>query len=149
MFLKGYQQEIDNMGIIPREEVLNSFLILNDKVTSKERNYEKEMKIEIELKNRPRVFGNMFKSVSNKMKEGKKIKTAVGKVLDKYLLAQKKQKEKKRNILDMKQINRKNELSILKFNDNIKQINYLLTSKEQEIKKIKKKIFYGNDLDKK
>ena len=149
MFLKGYQQEIDNMGIIPREEVLNSFLILNDKVTSKERNYEKEMKIEIELKNRPRVFGNMFKSVSNKMKEGKKIKTAVGKVLDKYLLAQKKQKEKKRNILDMKQINRKNELSILKFNDNIKQINYLLTSKEHEIKKIKKKIFYGNGLDKK
>ena len=90
------------------------------------------MKIELELKNKPRVFGNMFKSVSNKMKEGKKIKSAVGKVLDKYLLAQKQQKEKKRNLLDMKQINRKNEVSILKFNDNIKQINYLLTSKEHE-----------------
>ena len=149
MFLKGYQQELNNMGIVPREEVYNSFLILNDKVTSKERNYEKEMKIEIELKNRPRIFGNMFKSVSNKMKEGKKIKSAVGKVLDKYLLAQKKEKEKKKMMLNTKQINRKNEVSILKFNDNIKQINYLLTSKEHEIKKIKKRIFYGNSADKK
>ena len=84
MFLKGYQTELDNMGIVAREEVLNSFLILNDKVTSKERNYEKEMKLELEFKNKPRVFANMFKSVSQKMKEGKQIRSAVGKVLDKY-----------------------------------------------------------------
>ena len=142
MFFKGYKNELENQGIVSREEILNSFLILNDKVTSKERNYEKEMKIEIEFKTKPRIFGNMFKSVSSKMKEGKKIKNAVGKVLEKYLLAQKREKGKKRLMLDKKDINKKNELSILKLNDNIKQINYLLTSKKSEIKRNKKKTFY-------
>ena len=142
MFFKGYKNELENQGIVSREEILNSFLILNDKVTSKERNYEKEMKIEIEFKTKPRIFGNMFKSVSAKMKEGKKIKNAVGKVLEKYLLAQKREKGKKRLMLDKKDINKKNELSILKLNDNIKQINYLLTSKKSEIKRNKKKTFY-------
>ena len=144
MFFKGYQTELDSQGIVPREEILNSFLILNDKVTSKERNYEKEMKIEIEFKTKPRIFGNMFKSVSTKMKEGKKIKNAVGKVLDKYLMAQKKEKEKKRKILDKKTVNKKNELSILQLNDNIKQINYLLSSKNSEIQKNKKRNFFEN-----
>jgi len=113
MFLRGYQHEIESMGIIPREEVYNTFLILNDKVTSKNRNYEKEMKLEIEFKNKPRVFGNMFKSVSQKMKEGKKIRSAVGKVLDKYLLAQKKQKAKRNIKFNKKEINRKNEVYIM------------------------------------
>ena len=147
MFLKGYKTELENQGMIPREEIFNSFLILNDKVTSKERNYEKEMKIEIEFKNKPRIFGNMFKSVSSKLKDGKKIKSAVGKVLDKYLSEQKKVKEKayKRKLLNKKEIDKKNEISILKLNDNIKQINYLLTFKNNEIKKNKKKTFYDNN----
>ena len=147
MFFKGYKTELENQGIIPREEILNSFLILNDKVTSKERNYEKEMKIEIEFKNKPRILGNMFKSVSSKLKEGKKMKSAVGKVLDKYLLEQKKARAKAnmRKMLDVKEINKKNEMSILKLNDNIKQINYLLTSKNSEIQKNKKKTFYENN----
>ena len=147
MFFKGYKTELENQGIIPREEILNSFLILNDKVTSKERNYEKEMKIEIEFKNKPRILGNMFKSVSSKLKEGKKMKSAVGKVLDKYLLEQKKARAKAnmKKMLDVKEINKKNEMSILKLNDNIKQINYLLTSKNSEIQKNKKKTFYENN----
>ena len=147
MFLKGYQTELDNMGLVQREEVYNAFLILNDKVTSKERNYDKEMKLEIEFKNKPKVLGNMFKSVSQKMKEGKQIKSAVGRVLDKYLLAQKKQKEKRKNLkIDKKEIDRKNEMLLLKLNDNLKQIDYLEKSKIKEIKKIKNKILYGNNL---
>ena len=147
MFFKGYKTELENQGIVPREEILNSFLILNDKVSSKERNYEKEMKIEIEFKNKPKILGNMFKSVSTKLKEGKKIRNAVGKVLDKYLMEQKKVKEKeyKRKMLNRKEINKKNEVSILKLNNNIKQINYLLTFKNNEIKKNKKKTFYDNN----
>ena len=148
MFLKGYQHEIDNMGIVPREEVLNTFLILNDKVTSKDRNYEKELKLEIEFKNKPRVFGNMFKSVSRKMKEGKQIRNAVGKVLDKYLLAQKKHKEKNIKKFDKKEINRKNEGFILSLNDNIKQINSMAKQKTNQIKKIREKYLYGYYLTK-
>ena len=141
MYFKEYITELNNNGIIPREEIYKSFLILNDKATSKERNYEKELKIEIEFKNKPRVLGNMFKSVSKKMKEGKQIKNAMGKVLGKYLSEQK-QKKIHRQLLNRKDINRKNEVSIMNLNDNIKQINYLLASKSKEIKKNLKKTLY-------
>ena len=114
--------------------------ILNDKATSKERNYEKEMKLDLEFKNKPKALGNMFKSVSRKIKEGKQIKNAVGKVLDKYLMEQKQAKEKRKQNPDKKEINKKNEFTLLKFNDNIKQINYLLTSKRKEIKNLQNKI---------
>ena len=140
LYFKGYQAELDSMGIVPREEMLNHFLILNDKATSKERNYEKEMKLDLEFKNKPKALGNMFKSVSRKIKEGKQIKNAVGKVLDKYLLAEKQAKEKRKQNPDKKEINKKNEFTLLKFNDNIKQINYLLTSKRKEIKNLQNKI---------
>ena len=143
MFLRGYQNEIDSMGIIPREDVLNTFLILNDKVTSKDRNYEKELKLEIEFKNKPRVFGNMFKSVSQKMKEGKKIRNAVGKVLDKYLLAQKKQKAKRKQKFNKKDINRQNEVYIMNLNANIKQIKSVQKHKTKQIKKIREQYLYG------
>ena len=138
MFLKRYQTELDSQGIVPREEILNTFLIINDKVTSKERNYEKEMKLDIDFKSKPKILGGMYKSVSTKLREGKKMKNAMGKVLDKYLMQQRKANAKKKKPFDRKEINRKNELSILKFNDNIKQINYLLTSKSNEMQNLKK-----------
>ena len=145
-YFKGYQNELDSHGIVPREEIMNSFLILNDKATSRERDYEKEMRLEFELRNKPRVFGNMFKSVANKMKEGKKVRNAVGKVLDKYLLAQKRSKEKKKILFDKKNINKKNVDSILDFNQSIKEINFLLKTKKNEIKRIKKISHQENNL---
>ena len=101
------------------------------------------MKLEIEFKNKPRVFGNMFKSVSQKMKEGKKIRSAVGKVLDKYLLAQKKQKAKRNIKFNKKEINRKNEVYIMNLNDNLKQIKSMEKHKTKQIKKIREKYLYG------
>ena len=133
------------MGVVPREEMLNHFLMLNDKATSKERNYEKEMKLELEFKNKPKVLGNMYKSVSRKIKEGKQIKNAVGKVIDKYILQQKQAKGRRKQIPDKNNINKNNEFTVLKFNDNIKQINYLLTSKRKEIKNIQKKLYYKDN----
>ena len=116
LYFKGYQAELDSMGIVPREEMLNHFLILNDKATSKERNYEKEMKLDLEFKNKPKALGNMFKSVSRKIKEGKQIKNAVGKVLDKYLLAEKQAKEKRKQNPDKKEI--KNLQNKINFKEN-------------------------------
>ena len=145
LFFKGYQTELDSMGVVPREEMLNHFLMLNDKATSKERNYEKEMKLELEFKNKPKVLGNMYKSVSRKIKEGKQIKNAVGKVIDKYILQQKKAKGRRKQLPDKNKINKNNEFTVLKFNDNIKQINYLLTSKRKEIKNIQKKLYYKDN----
>ena len=135
MYFKGFNNELQNNGKISRDEIYNSFLILNNAVNTN-RNYEKEMKSEIEIKNKPKLIGNVFKSVTNKMKEGKEIKNAMMKVLDRYKKEQKKNNEKKNiNRINIEEINKKNEYSIMKLNDNIKEINNLLISKNNGIKK--------------
>ena len=50
MYFKGFDKELKNNGKISRDEIYNSFLILHDKVISKDKNYEKEIKTEIERK---------------------------------------------------------------------------------------------------
>ena len=135
MYFKGFNNELQNNGKISRDEIYNSFLILNNAVNTN-RNYEKEMKSEIEIKNKPKLIGNVFKSVTNKMKEGKEIKNAMMKVLDRYKKEQKINSEKKNiNRINIEEINKKNEYSIMKLNDNIKEINNLLISKNNGIKK--------------
>ena len=58
------------------------------------------------------------------------------KVLDKYKKEQKINNEKKNiNRINIEEINKKNEYSIMKLNDNIKEINNLLISKNNGIKK--------------
>ena len=135
MYFKGFNNELQNNGKISRDEIYNSFLILNNAVNTN-RNYEKEMKSEIEIKNKPKLIGNVFKSVTNKMKEGKEIKNVMMKVLDRYKKEQKINSEKKNiNRINIEEINKKNEYSIMKLNDNIKEINNLLISKNNGIKK--------------
>ena len=133
MYFKGYDIELTNQGKVSRDEIYNSFLILNDNVTSRDRDYEKEMKIEIEAKKKPKILGNVFKSVNNKIKEGKEVKNAMIKVLDNYIHKNRQNHEKKsKNIINAEEIKKKNEYSIMKLNDNIKEINYLLVSKINE-----------------
>ena len=131
MYFKCLDTELSNNGKISKDEIYNSFLILNNKV-SKERDYEKEIKKEMEIKNKPKLVGNVFKSVSNKLEGGKTIKNVMKKVLDKYIREQKKRKTTKKGLYNVSDINRKNEYSIMKLNDNIKEINYLLVSKNKE-----------------
>ena len=133
MYFKGYDNELTNQGKISRDDIYNSFLIMNDNITSRDRDYEKEMKSEIEIKKKPKILGNVFKSVNNKIKEGKEVKNAMRKVLDNYIHLEKKNQEKKsKNMINMEEIKKKNEYSIMKLNDNIKEINYLLVSKINE-----------------
>ena len=137
MYFRGFYNELNNNGKISREDIYNSFLILNNNIVSKDRNYEKEAKAEIEIKNKPKIVGNVFKSVTNKMKEGKEVKNAMRKVLDRYIDEQRKThiyKNKNMNRVSVEEINKKNEFSIMKLNDNIKEINYLLLAKNNEAK---------------
>ena len=133
MYFKGFDTELSNNGKISRDEIYKSFLILHDKVVSQKRNYEREIKDEIERKNKPKILGNVFKSVTKKIKEGKTAKNAMRKVLDRYISEQK-NIHKNRNLLNLEEINKKNEYSIMKLNDNINEINYLLLSKSIEAK---------------
>ena len=133
MFFKGFSNELQNNGTISRDDIYNSFLYLNNNAVSKIRNFDKEMKNEIELKNKPKIIGNVFKSVSNKMKEGKEIKNAMMKVLDRYI-KKKKKIHTHRTIINREEIKKKNEKSLMKLNDSINEINFLLESKNNEAK---------------
>ena len=133
MFFKGYDTELSNNGKISRDDVYKSFLIINNEVSSKDRNLEKEIKNQIEKKNKPKMVGNVFKSVTNKIEGGKVVKDAMRKVLGKYVMEQKIRKTNK-NLINVEEIKKKNENSIMKLNDNINEINNLLISKRNENK---------------
>ena len=135
MYFKGYDTELNNNGIVSKDEIYRSFLILNNKATYKEHNYEKELQSEIEYKNKPRIVGNVFKSLANKVKEGKEVRNVMRKVLDRYIAEQRRNSlGKNKNVIGMDEIKKKNEYSIMKLNHNIKEINSLLFSKNKEAK---------------
>ena len=134
MYFKGFDNELFNNGKISRDEIYNSFLILNDIATAKNSNYEKDIKDK--MNKQQKIIGHVFKSVTKKMKEGKEVKNAMKKVLDRYINAKKNDNNEKRkkNMIYVEEINKKNEYSIMQLNDNIKEINYLLESKSNEVK---------------
>ena len=77
------------------------------------------------------------------MKEGKQIKNAMKKVLDRYINEQKNANiNKNKNMISLEEINKNNEYSIMKLNDNINEINYLLLSKSNESKNNNKKSYF-------
>ena len=106
MFFKGYDTELSNYGKISKDVVYNSFLIINNEVCSKDRNFEKEIKNQIEKKNQPIIIGNVFKSVSNKMPGGKVVKNAMRKVLGKYIIEEK-IRETCKKLVNVEEINKK------------------------------------------
>ena len=128
MFFKGYDNELHNNGKISRDEIYNSFLIIKNNISSK---YETYINDESKKK---KMIENVFKFSNNKTKEGKEVKSAMRKVLDKYILAQKTKKNKEKNNINIEEINKKNEFSIMKLNDSINEINYMLMSKNNEAK---------------
>ena len=137
MYFKGFNTDYQNIGKISKEEINNSFLMLHDKAIYKEKSYIDEMKSnKIKFKNKL-VVGNVFKSVTNKIKEGKKIKNAMRKVLDRYIAERKKNNMKKNiSMITTQEINKSNNNSIIKLNNSIKELNLLINSKIEETKKI-------------
>ena len=132
MFFRCYDSELSNNGKISREEIYNSFLILNNNAMSRYRNYNNELRTN---KSKSKLVGNVFKSMTNKIKEGKEVKNAMKRVLDRYINDQKKKNNMhKKNMINIKEINNNNEYSLMKLNDNIEEIKYLLLSKSNEAK---------------
>ena len=141
MYLKGYETELHNKGKISRDDIYKSFLILHNKATYKEHNYEKEVQSEIENKNKSRIVGSVFKSLANKVKQGKEVRNVMRKVLDRYIAEQRRNSlSKNKNLISLDEIKKKNDYSIMKLNHNIKEINSLLVSKNKEAKN-KNKIY--------
>ena len=139
LYFKGFDTELKNNEKISKDEIYKSFLLLHNRATYKERNYEKEIKTEMEYKNKPKILGNVFKSFDNRIKQGKEVKNVMRKVLDRYIAEQRRQSVIRiQNIINRDKINQKNEYSIMTLNNTIKDINYLLLSKSNEAKKYNK-----------
>ena len=135
MYFKRYTTELSNNGKISRDEIYNSFLILNDKVNIRDIDYEKEIELNHKAKNITKIF-KIDKSKSknkNNNKENKEMQNTMRKVLDNYI-RDRKMKKTNKYVINAKEINKKNEYSIMKLNDNINEINYLLVSKNNEMK---------------
>ena len=135
LFFKRYYDELKSDGTFSYEEIYKSFLILFNKATEKFHNYEMEMKTKNELNKKPRIIGNVFKSVTKGTKEGIKAKNALQKVFEKYINEGKKNNEKKKLIVD-DSIDKRNHDSIMKLTHSIKRINNNLVSKKKAIKEI-------------
>lgn len=135
LFFKRYYDELHSDGTFSNEEIFKSFLILNNKATEKFHNYEMEMKTKNENKKKPRIIGNVFKSVTKGMKEGRKAKNVLKKVFEKYINEGKKNNEKKK-LIGNDIIDKRNQDSIMKLNNSIKRINNKLVSKKKAIKEI-------------
>ena len=135
LFFKRYYDELKSDGTFSNEEIFKSFLMLNNKATEKFHNYEMEMKTKNEIKKKPRIIGNVFKSVTKGMKEGREAKNALKKVFAKYINEGKKNNDKKKLIAN-DSIDKRNHDSIMKLNNSIKRINNKLVSKNRAIKEI-------------
>jgi hypothetical protein len=135
LFFKRYYDELNSDGTFSNDEIFKSFLILNNKATEKYHNYEMEMKTKNEIKKKPRIIGNVFKSVTKGMKEGREAKNALKKVFAKYINEGKKNNDKKKLIAN-DSIDKRNHDSIMKLNNSIKRINNKLVSKRRAIKEI-------------
>jgi len=135
LFFKRYYDELNSDGTFSNDEIFKSFLILNNKATEKFHNYEMEMKTKNENKKKPRIIGNVFKSVTKGMKEGRQAKSVLKKVFEKYIDEGKKNNEKKK-LVGNDVIDKRNQDSIMKLNNSIRKINNNLVSKKRAIKEI-------------
>ena len=132
MYFRGFDTDIQNLGKISTEDINNSFLMLNNKASYKDvYEFGKKRKMD---KN-TRVIETVFKSVSNKTKVGIEAKSAMRKVLDRYI-AERKRNNMKKNIsmITTQELNRLNEKSIMELNNSIKGVNMLLISKNKKFK---------------
>ena len=98
--------------VITKEEIINKFLIINEGVKEKENVVVKDEELEM-LKD----------SFSSDNKISVKMKSAMSKVISKYILEKKKKAKKNVKILNDEEIKQFNEKNLLELNFSIKNIN--------------------------
>ena len=135
LYLNGFSNEIKGCGRISKDEVYQSFIRLQDKATYVKHNYELEVQRDKEIKNQPKVIGQIFKSVGNVTDQGKEAKSFTSLVINRYIQEGRMKKINRANKeLKNDNIQKGNEATLLKLNNNIKEINYLLRIKKEESK---------------
>ena len=108
--------------VITKEEIINKFLVINDGVKEKENVVVKDENLE--------MIKETFGKGENKMSE--KMKSAMSKVINKYITDRKIKANRKIKILNIGEINQVNEKNLLELNYSIKNINNNITHIKQK-----------------
>ena len=107
--------EDNDSKVITKEEIINKFLFINEGVKENTNKVVKDEELE--------MLKDSFASGDNS-KLGIKMKSAMSKVINKYILERKKKAQKKNNkILNNEEIKQVNEKNLLQLNYTIKNIN--------------------------
>ena len=113
--------EENDIKLITKEEIMNKFLMINEKVKEKENIVSKDEGI--------KMIKDTFISGNNEMSS--KMKSAMSKVISQYISERKKKGKKINNILNDEQIKRINVKNILELDYSIKNINNKLSQIRQ------------------
>ena len=113
--------EENDIKLITKEEIMNKFLMINEKVREKENSVPKDEGI--------KMIKDSFASGENEMSS--KMKSAMSKVINQYILERKKKGKKIIKLLNDEQIKQINEKNILELNYSIKDINNKLSQIRQ------------------
>ena len=137
LYFSEYTNELNNCGKMQKEDVYKRYLVIKDKANSKFKEYKMDDVIKLKnMKNDPKIIGNIFKSFSSKYSQGKSAKNALNSVISKYINAKKGENRSLRYI-DKEKVLEKNEDCLLNLNNGIEEIDYLLQVKTESIKKKK------------
>ena len=113
--------EENDIKLITKEEIMNKFLMINEQVKEKENVVAKDEGL--------KMIKDTFGSGENEMSS--KMKSAMSKVINQYILERKKKGKKNIKILSDEQIKQINEKNILELNYSIKNINNQLSQIKQ------------------
>ena len=135
LYFNGYKKELRGGGRISKDDVYKAFIRIEDKATDVEHNYELEVQRDKEIRNQPKVIGQIFKTVGNMTGQGKEAKSFTNKVINRYI--QESKKKKLKMSLDNKSmendyVKKSNEDALMKLNNSIKELNFLLKVKKDE-----------------
>ena len=137
LYFSDFDSELSNSGRIQKEDVYKRYLVIKDKANSKFKEYKTDDIIKFNnLKNDQQIIGNIFKSFSLKFSQGKSAKNAMSKVISRYI-NEKKNEKKALRFIDKEKVLKKNQDFLMDLNNGIKEINYMLQLKTEDIKKTK------------
>ena len=139
LYFGDFNAELQNSGVVPKEEVYKKYLVLKDQANSKFVQYKMEDVIQLKnKKNDHKLIGNIFKTFSSKYSSGVAAKNAVHKVINRYI-----DENRSGNLVKplyyvtTENVKLKNENHLLNLDNGINDINYLLQIKSEDMKKIK------------
>ena len=140
LFFEDYQKELTNNELNQgyydsKEKAFQKFLIINNKINDEVFGNKADMQKMInEHKKKITNIAKGFKLLGKHAFDDEKMKNCMNKVIQKYIIENRAKKLGKfNNYVDNEEIKKKNEKQILKINNSIKNINFELNKKRNQL----------------